>query len=163
MFDLFLIPAGFHKANPRHWLAVGGGLGLMRMAPGTFGTLAGIPLALLVAQLPLVWGVLLLLAAALVGVWICGATARDWGVHDHGSIVWDEVVGYAAVLLGLPASPLYLLLAFVYFRFFDILKPWPIRWLDRELEGGLGIMIDDLVAGAAAAACLWATHLLLLS
>lgn len=161
--SLFVFPHGFQRMNVRHWLAVGGGLGLARKAPGTFGTLAGIPLAVIAAGLPLPAALALLAACALAGIWICGATATDWGVHDHGAIVWDEVVGYAIALVALPVTPLYLLLAFVVFRFFDILKPWPISWLDRELAGGLGIMADDVLAGMASAAVLWVLHLMVLS
>lgn len=148
---LWLLPAGFNVYRLHHWLAVAGGLGLMRRAPGTWGTVAGLPLALLLLALPslVAWPLLLLAAGA--GVWICGATARDWGTHDHGAIVWDEVVGYALTVLlaacWLTIDPLQLLLAFVLFRLFDILKPWPISYLDRHIHGGLGIMLDDLLAG----------------
>lgn len=158
---LWLVPAGFNARSLCHWLAVAGGLGLMRRAPGTWGTLAGIPLALLLLALPALIAWPLLLLAALAGVWICGRTATDWGVHDHGAIVWDEVVGYALTVLlaagWLAIGPWQLLLAFVLFRLFDILKPWPIRYLDRHLHGGLGIMLDDLLAGVFAAVLLLAS------
>ena len=153
--SLWLFPNGFNPRSFGHWLAVAGGLGLMRHAPGTWGTLAGLPLALLLLALPAAIGWLLLLVAALAGIWICGATARDWGTHDHGAIVWDEVVGYALTVqlaaCWLEIGPLQLLLAFVLFRLFDILKPWPIRYLDRQVHGGIGIMVDDLLAGIFAA------------
>lgn len=148
---MLLVPEGFKRTSLCHWLAVGGGLGLMAKAPGTWGSLAGLPLALLLLALPalLAWPLLLLCAAG--GIWICGRTATDWGVHDHGAIVWDEVVGYALTVLlassWLAIDPLQLLLAFVLFRLFDILKPWPIRYLDRQVHGGIGIMVDDLLAG----------------
>ena len=104
------------------------------------------------------------LVAALAGIWICGATARDWGTHDHGAIVWDEVVGYALTVqlaaCWLEIGPLQLLLAFVLFRLFDILKPWPIRYLDRQVHGGIGIMVDDLLAGIFAALVMVSTLLL---
>lgn len=162
---MLLVPAGFKRTSPCHWLAVGGGLGLMAKAPGTWGTLAGLPLALLLLALPslLAWSLLLLCAAA--GIWICGRTAADWGVHDHGAIVWDEVVGYALTVLlasgWLVIGPLELLLAFGLFRLFDILKPWPIRYLDRQVHGGIGIMVDDLLAGLFAALMMLGSALML--
>lgn len=162
---MLLVPAGFKRTSLGHWLAVGGGLGLMAKAPGTWGTLAGLPLALLLLALPpfIAWPLLLL--CALAGIWICGRTAADWGVHDHGAIVWDEVVGYALTVLlaasWLVIGPLELLLAFVLFRLFDILKPWPIRYLDRQVHGGFGIMVDDLLAGLFAAVMMLASALML--
>jgi phosphatidylglycerophosphatase A len=83
----------------------------------------------------------------LLGVWLCERTSRDLGVHDHAGIVWDEWVGLLVTLWLLPPGWLWLLLGFLLFRLFDILKPWPIGWLDRRVGGGLGIMLDDLVAG----------------
>lgn len=88
------------------------------------------------------------------GVWICGRTAEDIGVHDHGGIVWDEFVGLWLALLLVPPGWIWLVAGFVLFRFFDILKPWPIAWCDRHVEGGMGIMIDDVLAGLMALASL---------
>jgi phosphatidylglycerophosphatase A len=116
-------------------------------APGTAGTVAAIPLYLLLQ--PLAWWIYLLMTAVLflAGIWLCGRTSRDLGVHDHGGIVWDEWVGLLVTLWLAPSGWIWLLAGFVLFRLFDILKPWPIGWLDRRIGGGLGIMLDDLLAG----------------
>lgn len=139
--------------QPVHWLAFGFGSGLSPKAPGTAGTLMAIPLYLLLAQLPLwAYGAVVLLAL-LVGVYLCDRTSRDLGVHDHPGIVWDEFVGYWITMLAAPAGWLWVLIGFAWFRVFDVLKPWPIRWLDRHVHGGFGIMIDDVVAGVMALVC----------
>lgn len=144
--------------NPVHFLAFGFGSGLAPKAPGTFGTLAALPVWWLAAQLPL-WGyVVVLLAVIAVGPYLCGRTAEDLGVHDHGGIVWDEIAGFLVTMLLVPVSWYTALAGFLLFRLFDIAKPWPIGWLDRQVEGGTGIMVDDLVAGLYALGCL---HLLL--
>ncbi|MGM0564544.1 MAG: phosphatidylglycerophosphatase A family protein [Pseudomonadota bacterium] len=141
--------------RPVHFLAFGFGSGLAPVAPGTFGTLAAVPVFLLLLQLPLWAYVLTLVAACLVGVYLCGKTARDLGVHDHGGIVWDEFAGLWLTLLplqsmgGLDEPRFWWLVAigFGVFRLFDAVKPWPIRWLDKHIHGGLGIMLDDIAAG----------------
>ena len=140
--------------DPGHLLALGFGSGLAPRAPGTFGTLAAIPVYLLCAQLPLMIYLLVVAAAFSVGVYLCGRTARALGVHDHPGIVWDEVVGYLMTMAFAPSGWLWVVLGFVCFRLFDILKPWPIRVLDHSVHGGLGIMIDDALAGVLAALCL---------
>ena len=116
----------------RHWLAFGLGSGLARYAPGTFGTLVAIPLYLVLAQLPpWLYGVTVIAAFAL-GVWPCDIVSRDLGVHDHGGIVWDEFVGYWITMFMIPPDWLWILAGFALFRLFDIWKPWPIRWFDRQ-------------------------------
>ena len=137
--------------NPLHLLAFGLGAGFAPRAPGTFGTLVGIPLFLLLAPLPLWLYVLAVAALFAIGVPLCDRVSRDLGVHDHGGIVWDEIVGLLVTLTAVPASWGTVLAGFVLFRLFDILKPWPIRWLDRRVGGGFGIMVDDLLAGIMAA------------
>jgi len=146
------VPPSVVFRDPVHVLAFGLGLGLSPKAPGTFGTLLGIPLAIgfTWAGLPayLVATVLL----SIVGCWICGVSAQRLGIHDHGGIVFDEVVGYMVTLLPVPlglasADWLTWVVGFAVFRFFDIIKPWPIRLIDRHVQGGLGIMLDDLLAG----------------
>ena len=155
------MPANFKLSHPIHFLALGFGSGLLKPAPGTWGTVAGIPLLILFAQL---FGfaslsyLLVCVIGFLIGIYICGKTARDVGVHDHSSIVWDEVIGLFIAMLWLPLSVKTLLLAFILFRFFDILKPWPISYLDKHVHGGFGIMIDDVLAGLMACAVI---HLLL--
>lgn len=142
--------------NPVHFLAFGLGSGAAPVAPGTFGTLAAIPLYLLLAPLPL-WGYLLaVVAVSLVGIWLCDRTSRDLGVHDHPGIVWDEFAGYLVTMIAAPPGWLWIAVGFVLFRIFDILKPWPIRWIDRQVHGGFGIMLDDLLAGVFAALVLQA-------
>lgn len=140
--------------NPVHFLALGFGSGLAAKAPGTFGTLAAIPLYLLLAPLPLGGYLGLTVFAALAGIYICGQAAKDMGVHDHGAIVWDEVTGLLITMIAAPAGWGWLLVGFGLFRFFDIIKPWPIRWLDAKVHGGFGIMIDDVLAGVFAFICL---------
>jgi phosphatidylglycerophosphatase A len=136
--------------SPVHFLAFGLGSGLSPKAPGTAGTLAAVPLYLLLLQLPLAYYVLALLVATVFGVWVCGKSSQLLGVHDHGGIVWDEFVGFWITMLMAPPGWLWLLCGFVLFRVFDIWKPWPIRAVDRKVEGGLGIMLDDILAGAFA-------------
>ena len=138
-----------------HFMAFGFGSGLAPRAPGTFGTLAAIPVYLALSYTPL-WAYLAFTALAFVaGVAWCGRTARDLGVHDHPGIVWDEVVGLLLTLAWVPFSPVALLSGFVLFRFFDIVKPFPIKWLDEHVEGGFGIMIDDVLAALYAGGVLF--------
>ena len=132
--------------NPVHFLAFGLGSGASPWAPGTAGTLAAVLLYFLLAQLPLPYYLAMLLITFVIGCWLCGKTSADLGVHDHGGIVWDEFVGYWLTMLALPVSWVWALAGFVLFRFFDILKPWPIRWIDKKVEGGFGIMLDDVLA-----------------
>lgn len=136
--------------NPIHCLAFGFGSGLAPKAPGTFGTLMAIPLYLALSQLPLVAYVAVLVLAFVLGVYLCGKTADDLGVHDHPGIVWDEFVGFWLTMLAAPAGWLWLLLGFALFRLFDIWKPWPIKIFDKNMQSGLGIMIDDVLAGVYA-------------
>ncbi len=123
------------------------GSGAAPKAPGTFGTLAAVPLYLLVQPLSAINYLLLVITLFLVGVWLCDRTSKDLGVHDHGGIVWDEWVGLLITLWLAPMGWHWLIVGFLLFRFFDILKPWPIGWLDQRIHGGLGIMLDDVVAG----------------
>ncbi len=137
--------------DPVHLLAFGFGSGLSPWAPGTMGSLLGVALAWW--TLPLTGELRLLVAIALIlsGIWLCGESARRIGVHDHPGIVWDEIAAMYLVLLLLPPSLPLWALGFGLFRLFDIWKPWPIRDLDHRLRGGLGIMLDDLVAALYAA------------
>jgi len=142
--------------NPAWLLAFGFGSGLAKQAPGTWGTLAAIPLyGLLVMLSPSVWvyGVITVLLFV-VGVWVCDYTEKSLGLHDPGNIVWDEMVGYLVTMIYLPVDWVWMLAGFVLFRFFDILKPWPIRWFDQHCTGGFGVMVDDVVAGMIACGCL---------
>lgn len=141
--------------NPVHLLASGFGSGLAPRAPGTFGTLAAIPIVLLAQLLPVWLYVAVTLLMFVAGIFICGRAARDWGVRDHPAIVWDEIVGLLVTMSLAPLGALWLLAGFVLFRVFDIAKPWPIGALDRRVHGGLGIMLDDVVAGIFAGVILY--------
>lgn len=132
--------------TPSGWLAFGFGSGLSPFAPGTMGTLAAVPFIFALKSLsaPGFWIVLLLLF--LLGIWVCEQVSHKLGVHDHGGIVWDEMVGFWLAMAFVPLQWQWLLAAFVLFRFFDIVKPWPIKQIDQKVSGGFGIMIDDIVA-----------------
>lgn len=132
-----------------NFFALGAGLGLAPKAPGTFGTLLGIPLLFLMPSNLLAYLVVLVVLFAF-GVWCCDECARYLGVHDHGAIVWDEVVGYLITMMALPVTWQWILAGFIVFRIFDIAKPWPISWVDRQVKGGMGIMVDDVLAGVFA-------------
>jgi phosphatidylglycerophosphatase A len=146
----------FLLAHPAHLIAFGFGSGLAPKAPGTVGTLLGLPLFWLVtaAAPDLPKQLIVLFAAFLLGVWACGKSGRALGVADDGGMVWDEIVAFALVLLFTPAGGLWIVLAFALFRLFDILKPWPIRVADRRLKNGFGVMFDDLLAALYAIAAL---------
>jgi phosphatidylglycerophosphatase A len=148
--------------NPIHFLAFGLGSGAAPKAPGTFGTLAAIPLWLLFADLPILSYIALIVVTSLVGIWLCGQTSKDLGVHDHGGIVWDEFVGLWITYIALPEGWLWVLFGFLLFRLFDIWKPWPIGWADSKVSGGLGIMLDDILAGFMALGVLQAVNYLLI-
>ncbi len=148
-------------ADPAQMLAFGLGTGLAPVAPGTFGTLAAIPLFLLMQPLaPWVYG-LIVVGLFLVGIWICARAARSLDTHDHPGIVWDEIVGYLITMFAAPTGLWWILAGFALFRLFDILKPWPCRWIDRRIDGGLGIMLDDVAAGLYALACIQVAKYLL--
>lgn len=134
--------------NPIHLLAVGFGSGLIYPAPGTWGSLAGTILGVILLSLLGVKTFLIFTAFCfLLGCYLCQKITADMGVHDHGSIVWDEFIGVFIVLAAIPSlSWQWIVSAFVLFRFFDILKPFPIRYFDEKLESGFGIMVDDVLA-----------------
>lgn len=142
--------------NPIHFLSLGFGTGLAPQAPGTFGTLAAIPVVVLAASLGLTGFIIATVVACVVGVFFCDYTAKAMGEHDHPAIVWDEIAGFMVAMLAVPISWQTLLVAFILFRIFDILKPWPIRYLDKHVSGGVGIMLDDILAGLATLAILHA-------
>lgn len=154
--------------NPVHLLAFGLGSGLIRPAPGTWGSLLGALLYIPLATLsPSPWFIVLfLLIAFAAGCYLCDKTARDIGIHDFGGIVWDEFVGIWLTLALTPpalfaySAPLAYAAAFIAFRLFDITKPPPIRQLDRRIPGGTGIMIDDIIAALFAAGSIWLPYLI---
>lgn len=136
--------------NPNHFFAFGFGSGLAPRAPGTFGTLVAIPIFWVIQDLS--WPLYLswLVVTFILGVIWCDRSSRALGVHDHGGIVWDEMVGYWLTMFLAPAGWQWMLVGFILFRFFDILKPWPIGAVDRRVHGGFGIMIDDILAAVYA-------------
>lgn len=143
--------------RPVQFLAFGMGSGLSPRAPGTAGTALAVLL-----YVPMTWlapwiYLLVVIFAALVGVWLCEQASRQLNCHDHPGIVWDEFVGYWITMWALPSTWEWMLLGFIVFRVLDIVKPWPIGVLDKRVQGGLGIMVDDMVAGVMACALL---HLL---
>lgn len=140
-------------ANPANFLALGAGSGLAPVAPGTFGTLAAIPIVMLMPNNVAIY-VTIVLALFAAGVWLCDTCANNLDVHDHPAIVFDEWVGYLITMIAAPRSWLYLALGFALFRLFDILKPWPISMADKRVAGGFGIMVDDVIAGVFAAIAL---------
>lgn len=146
----------FALAHPAHFIALVGGIGLMRYAPGTFGTLIALPLHWwLLGQLDQYAHLLAVVALFWVGVWASRRTVRDLGVPDHGAVVIDETVAFLAVLFFVPPHDrLWEAFAFLLFRLFDIFKPQPIRYYDRTLHGGIGVMFDDLLAAGYTLLCL---------
>jgi phosphatidylglycerophosphatase A len=140
----------FLFAHPAHVLALGFGAGLSPVAPGTFGTLVAIPLAAVLRP----WGdgvfAAAIVAFAVIGVWAADVTGRDLGESDHGAIVWDEVVAFLLVLFFVGDDRMHVAFGFLLFRLFDIVKPPPIRWLDRTVKGGFGAMLDDFAAAGYA-------------
>mgnify|MGYP003386587216 FL=1 len=144
----------FDLTKPIQFLALGFGSGLAPKAPGTFGTLAAIPVFLLLTMLmpsPLPYA-LAVIVLGIAGIYICGKAADDVGVHDHPAIVWDEFVGFFITMFMVPVSWQSIIVGFILFRIFDIFKPWPISFIDKKMTGGLGIMFDDVVAGIFALA-----------
>ncbi len=149
-------------SNPIHLLATGFGSGLSPWVPGTMGTLAAVPFYLLMASQSITLLIIAIVLGSAVGIYLCERTSSDMGVHDHGSIVWDEFVGFWITMLLVPVTDWQTVLAgFVIFRFFDMVKPWPISWLDKQVHGGIGIMLDDIVAGLMSMVALWAGHVYL--
>jgi phosphatidylglycerophosphatase A len=140
-------------------MAFGFGAGLAPRAPGTWGTLVGLPLFLLLIQLPalLYWGLVAVLF--LLGIWFCGITGKALGVQDHGGIVWDEIVAFLMVLPFAHPSGWGYAIAFALFRLFDIWKPFPIGWLDARIGGGFGVMLDDVLAAVYAIGILYGLNL----
>ena len=156
-----MIPPGFDKCSPVHWLAFGFGSGFAPKAPGTLGSAAATLLYLPLAELPLAIYCVLVVLGFVAGVWICGSTSRQLGVHDHGGIVWDEFVGVWITLTAVPPNLSGMLFGFLLFRLLDIVKPWPIKCADKKVHGGFGIMLDDAIAGILASACLQVGFLLI--
>jgi phosphatidylglycerophosphatase A len=140
--------------HPVDFLALGFGSGLLPKAPGTAGTVVAIPVFLVLQPLAWPWYLAVTALLFVAGIAICAHTAARLGVHDHPGIVWDEIVGFLVTMSLAPADWAWIAIGFALFRCFDVFKPWPIRWCDRRVHGGFGIMLDDLIAGLFAAAVL---------
>lgn len=136
-------------------LAFGFGSGLSRYMPGTFGTLAAVPVYWLLMQTNILVYSAVTLVVVVAGIGICGYAAEKLEMHDFRGIVWDEIAGFLLTMWWVPFSWNAVLSGFIVFRFFDIAKPWPIKWADRQVGGGLGIMLDDVLAGLFSAVVMW--------
>lgn len=141
-------------SHPAHLLSFGFGTGLLPKAPGTFGTLVALPMAALAMALSMQQQLMLIALLFLIGIYVCQKTGVALGVSDHGAIVWDEVVAMMLVLTFTPFFWGWWLVAFFLFRLFDIWKPFPIRQIDAKVKGGLGVMLDDMLAALYAVVCL---------
>lgn len=132
--------------NPIYFLGFGFGVGLSRFAPGTLGTLIAVPFYLLLQYLSWPLYLAITLIAFFVGIWICHVTEKMVGIPDYSGIVWDEMVGFWVTMFLAPSKLQWIIIGFVLFRVFDILKPWPISWVNKNVHGGFGVMVDDLLA-----------------
>lgn len=140
--------------HPAHFFALGFGSGLAPKAPGTFGTLPGLPLYWAISTYSTSVQLAIITLLFLVGIYFCEITGKNCGVSDHGGIVWDEIVAMMLVLIFTPFFWAWWLIAFLLFRLFDIWKPFPIRQCDARIKGGFGVMFDDLLAAIYAIICL---------
>lgn len=135
--------------NPLYFIAFGFGSGAMPFAPGTFGTLMAIPFYLLLRPLPLVYYIIFIVAFIAFSMWLSNKLSREINVHDHPGMCIDEFAGYFVTMINAPAGWEWVLLGFALFRFFDIVKPWPISFIDEKVHGGIGMILDDVLAGLA--------------
>ncbi len=133
--------------NPLHFIAFGFGSGAMPIAPGTFGTLIAIPFYLIMRPLPPIYYLIMLIVIIVASTWLCDKVSRDIDVHDHQGMCLDEIVGFLVTMYGAPIGTKWIILGFLLFRLFDIFKPWPIRFIDKQIHGGVGIIFDDVLAG----------------
>ena len=149
--------------NPIHFVACAFGFGTLPWMPGTWATLAAIPIVIALKQFPEWAYIAITLGMIALGVYVCGVTNRDFGTEDHSACAWDEMACFPLVMIGLPPNFLYLALAVILFRCFDILKPWPISWIDKNVHGGIGVMLDDVIAALFAFLILQGIKSLILS
>lgn len=145
----------FMLSHPAHFFALGFGSGLAPKAPGTFGTLVGLPIFWLISGYALNVQLIIIAALFIIGIYFCNKTGKSLGVVDHGAIVWDEIVAMMLVLTITPPHWLAWFTAFALFRLFDIWKPFPIRQFDAKLKNGFGVMFDDLLAAIYTGLCMW--------
>jgi phosphatidylglycerophosphatase A len=132
--------------NPIHFIACGFGVGLIPIMPGTFGTMLGVLFYLILIKLPFLFFLFMVLLMNIAGIYLCGKVNKDLNTQDHPAAVWDEIAAFPIVMLATPPTWYYILIGFILFRFFDILKPFPISYLDKNIHGGFGVMLDDIVA-----------------
>ena len=140
--------------DPVVFIAMGLGSGLSPKAPGTAGTLMTVPLVYFLQQQSMMIYALAIIFVLVTGSWVCGYAAEKLQVHDHSGIVYDEVAGFLITMILAPSGWYWMLSGFVLFRFFDAVKPWPISWVDKNIHGGFGIMLDDVIAGVISLCCL---------
>jgi len=140
--------------DPLVFIAMGLGSGLFPWAPGTAGTLLTVPLVWFLQQQSVLIYAMVTLFVLLTGSWVCGYAAKKLQVYDHSGIVYDEVAGFLITMFMMPHGAYWLLAGFILFRFFDAVKPWPISWFDKNIHGGFGIMLDDVIAGVFSLFCL---------
>lgn len=133
--------------KPSHFIAFGFGSGAMPFAPGTFGTLMAIPFYLAIQSLSPTLYLLLVVVITLASMWLCDRITKEIGIHDHSGMCLDEIVGYLVTMYGAPHGLIWIIWGFLLFRLFDIWKPWPIRYIDEQVKGGVGIILDDVLAG----------------
>lgn len=135
------------KFDAKQFIAKGFGLGDLPIVPGTWGTVGGVILYLILVLFS--WHIYLLstIAMFILGCWLCEEVSHNTKTHDHPSVVWDEIVGYCISMIGVPFGIGYIIAGFILFRIFDILKPWPIGEIDQKMKNGVGMMLDDAVAG----------------
>jgi phosphatidylglycerophosphatase A len=133
--------------KPTHFIAFGFGSGTLPFAPGTFGTLMAIPFYLAMQSLSHLSYFILLIFITVGSMWLCDTVSKEIEVHDHPGMCLDEIVGYLVTMFAAPSGLLWVMLGFILFRIFDILKPWPIRFMDEKIKGGFGMVIDDVMAG----------------
>lgn len=154
----------FVRSRLSHFIAFGGGLGLSPIAPGTVGTLLAFPLySLFNHYLDPIHFLLLIDILFIVGIWACGITGKALGAHDHGGMVWDEAIAFLLILFFIPDNWTWQVAAFLLFRLFDITKPQPIRYYDKKLRGGFGVMFDDMLAAFLTLLCLAGWKVLVLA
>jgi phosphatidylglycerophosphatase A len=142
--------------DPVQFIAFGFGSGASPYMPGTVGTLAAVPFYLLLQPLSINTYLLTLMVLTLISFWLCHRAGKAVGETDHSGIVLDEFIGYFITMTAAPAGGVWLLLGFILFRFFDIYKPWPIHYIDNHMPGGIGVVLDDVVAGVFAGVLLYA-------
>ena len=132
--------------NPIHFIACGFGFGTFPYFPGTIGTLLAIPLTIFLSRTTLQFYIVAVVLLFLIGMYVCNITNRDFGTDDHPAAIIDEIATFPIVMILIPMNWYFLLIGFLLFRFFDIVKPFPIRWIDKNVHGGFGVMLDDLLA-----------------